>query len=628
MTLDLSTLTLTPEPYKLLNEFAGVTQSPASTELEPTGTAYTLTGQVPYNVDHSDNRISYTGNLNKFTEGGTTVEISYGTGNEKVVLLTDTAGTSGDIDIYDGWIIVDSAAIAAGTWNIVITDSDSNVVLSQTASVSGLTLEPVPAPRFSITNTTQTATLTTDGILNADGVDAILGGSLPVDENTIVTPGDAYPNRFNFTITTNNQGFFQAGDVIQISGGAANQPYLTGLKQDYPLTFNDGIGTANISLPIRPMNYQSATVLWDQSSSKTYFDITIIRPGPDYPTTSSDFTTIITRKVRYHHYLKFTPYRNIPPVQLSNITYEGTSYNSSDFVSGGTIEICSALQELGVIVKNMHFKWVNLQGTDNEYYLPLIATNTWMYRAFNAADTDGFMSGLFTGAFGSRYATRPAYTVSGYSAGYSGTTTEPTLTPILIGINSTAINNGYVSGSAGCKQKSSSESNIGNGTWYITFENCTFEEAPPNPYQVTGTGLNFDPTATYTVVDQGLSETVLGSDAVAGCTLDSTTAGTQADPWIANFTVKDLGASVATKWKVPFTINWDNTTLGMNGVMGIPTGWSYYEGSGGPPEPEAFFKTSGDFVPVSNYEWSIWFYDRSTNADVVKYVHTTLTLAT
>lgn len=153
ITLDLSTLTLTPEPYKLLNEFAstGLTQSPASTVLSPTGTTYTLTGSVQYLTTYSDNRISYTGNLNKFTEGGTSIEISYGTGNEKVVLLTDTAGTSGGIDVYDGWIIVDSAAITAGTWNIVISDG-TDTLLSQTVDVTGLTLAPDPTPRMNITS--------------------------------------------------------------------------------------------------------------------------------------------------------------------------------------------------------------------------------------------------------------------------------------------------------------------------------------------------------------------------------------------------------------------------------------------------------------------------------------------
>lgn len=161
MTLDLSNLILTPEPYKLLNEFAsvGLTQSPAGDEYEPNGTLYTLTGSVQWSTTYNDNRISYTGNFNKNTSGGTSIEISYGTGSGKVVLLSDTAQTAGDIDAYDGWIIVDNAAITAGTWYITIYDSDDNVLLNQMVDASALTLAPAPYnpqtdPFFELTGVT------------------------------------------------------------------------------------------------------------------------------------------------------------------------------------------------------------------------------------------------------------------------------------------------------------------------------------------------------------------------------------------------------------------------------------------------------------------------------------------
>ena len=210
---------------------------------------------------------------------------------------------------------------------------------------------------FTINNTTTGLTLTPNNQMLGDNAVIDVSGTIPYNSTPAVS---GYTNEIALTITTNDQDF-QQGDFIRIPGST---PISTGT---FDLTFNNNVGTKSIIISCR----NPAASTNDYTTNSNYkIKITICRPGPDYPTTSSDYTVIATQVLQLTPYvISETP--NINYIQIpSTLTYNDTPYSGTDFVTGGTILRNSWAGSNATVIRGAHFKWVNLNNTDSEYYLP------------------------------------------------------------------------------------------------------------------------------------------------------------------------------------------------------------------------------------------------------------------
>lgn len=156
MTLDLSTLTLTPEPFKFLisNPSSTATLVPSST-FQGNNATLTMTGEVEWNSTTSSNTIWLTINTNYQMGGSDYVKVSYG----NTTVLTQNFSSLGTISITFLTTFT-AAAIADGTLEFGIYDSNDEPYCVQYMDISALTLAPDPTPRMNVTSADQAVTIT------------------------------------------------------------------------------------------------------------------------------------------------------------------------------------------------------------------------------------------------------------------------------------------------------------------------------------------------------------------------------------------------------------------------------------------------------------------------------------
>ena len=623
MTLDLSTLTFTPKPYKLLNEFAstGLTQVPTSDDFEPTNTAYTLIGSVQWSTTYSDNRIGYTGNLNQVVEGGSSIEISYGTGNEKVVLLTDTAGTAGDVDVYDGWIIVDNAAIAAGTWNIVITDSDSNVLLTQTVDASNLALEPNPVtlPYLDFANS-----VTYNG--NTYSLSDFISTAGTITRNPVST-GD-----YSQGITVSNTTFKR----VSLDGGTTYGYYfpytsVSGITFEDSSNYRDIIGAQiNRYASIDNLNTGSTSTIpatglvkLNDAWADTIVGTIGIKIRTGEITTSSKTKGIYFVNCTFEN--KGVDPRDNVELQYSGFTYNNVTYQASDFVTGGTITRTPGYNN--ITITGATFKWNPIQGeTTNAYYLPLKQiADTFVYKTVNTGTTS-----IKNGALFKNPSTKSNQTYG--DSLITGSTSQPAVYKLKnIGSNMNLKYSMWILNSSTSADECQ-----------VNLVDCIFEAAPIAT--ITGDYLSLSNT---TQITDSFGNTFNASDVIESAAIDSTTAGTSADPWTVNIVLKGYVPTGKTKTnycmgiefvKALSTTNYNkllenNTTKGNAGLSTMEIVASTWNVSGtntyAIPQTLNWNLKSTKTDPTIAYSCYVTYYSDSTSyQNLTRYIRFTISVAT
>lgn len=421
------------------------------------GNTKTISGQVPWDTTTSSNVMQLTAYPFFNVESGSTYSLE-GTYNGAGSNIQIVDGTFTTLDELDLTFSVPSELIGqtGASFILMFEDTEQNRDYF-VYNVTGLTLEDEPTPQFSITSNTQTAILTNNGVLQGDQASSRLSGSLPLDNSAETVAIQGQPiNQFNFTITTNNKGFFQSGDIVKVK-------YKTNFNSedsiDHLLVFNNGVGSVTINSHILGQGktdaYRTAT-------------ISIIRPGADYPTTSSDYTTIVTQTIILEPYLELPiPSENHNFIELSPITIDNVTYQVSDFVTGGSITRNNALGSMSTTLDGMNFKYVSIDGgITYGYYLPFNKVDNCTRN--NYPENDYPVNGIrVTNSNFGTSSDNAINQVTGYTSGNS---------TMLVKINPIATN--PYSQSSGSQQSTNGTTWSSLG-WSIALKpNCTFEDPP------------------------------------------------------------------------------------------------------------------------------------------------------
>lgn len=578
MTLDLSTLVFTPEPAKfsLVCNTPGITFSPSGQMAGGMATfEITATGQVPYDTTTSSNLINVTLTTNAsptYDQTGDSILVAYLDSQEETQTLytgnltwNDNVGTA----TFNCPITADS--ITYSPVIAIVIDETNATRVSQVLDTSALTLEPVPEPKFSLTNNTTGVTFSPnsqmEGGIGEFWIDAT--GQVPYDTT-------ANANLLNLTITTNNvdwqnTDYFYLG---YLGTGGTEIVLYTG-----SFTWNDGVGTATFNCPITA-----------DAISEGVVGVMAVRPDTVDPT---DFTTIVSQLIDVSLLtLEAAPSPQVNVVidttKTPTLTLTPSTYSSTKALSG-TVPISSGSNYLIGYV----FTGSNIPALESgqHYYVEYFGSAG---TRVGYEDFDSFTPG------------DPSYPVADmdYTATDFGTGKSISLKFSIVDSQFTTV----------------------EVLDTITIDTSAATPETPSPsYTVTGNYISLAPT------DELVSGRGNAINYMTSATIDTTTAGTQADPWTANFTIKYylgrylIGFIVNDAFGSGITANNVNPSEFDNNNFHLQnTDWYFGQSL---PRAIAWACTSQSFSP-GTYTAQIGLIDQNTYQSITKYIEITISQAT
>lgn len=587
MTLDLSTLTLTPEPFKFLisNPSSTATLVPNST-FQGNNATLTMTGEVGWNSTTSSNTIWLTINTNQQMGSSDYVKVSYG----NTTVLTQNFSSSGTISITFLTTFT-AAAIADGTLEFGIYDSNDEPYCVQYMDISALTLAPDPTPRMNVTSANQAITITPATF----NVSKTATGQVPY---TTIYGYNYLPLGFAYTGTW-DQNYYRididddAGNHVYMNfyTGSTNLPsvidvtnitsshvgtgkYLDvkiyGGETSWPDTLINSIRIDTSALTLAPDPTPTPEKMNVYTDSANSIIITPNTYAAQKSATGQVGYNIISRANKGWLNLAY-----ITPQTTSYHFFKVTGYDSSNNVIGestaredrkpGAIEITFGQSTVGTGEYITLILYGGLNSSDITNVIDTITVDTsaltleaapqgvYIYATngptispkTNYPNNNGTITGevswdemassnhLDMWVFSTN--TNLDITIVDANGTTLDTITYDTNNKLYIELDDTMIQDGYIE--IGVRNHWD-----GQGTepayTYATLDisQLTLEPQPVGPnYEIYGSAMTLDPT------DEFLQSYVSGNTYTAGdiileAILDSTTAGTQADPWQAEFT--------------------------------------------------------------------------------------------